>query len=78
MNPVVVTKLMSITRNDVPWLQRGTQRAAVAQALREPRTGTEICAATRELSPRIQLRDVWHLLRQMQERCIVHGNCWMI
>jgi len=63
---------MSLTRNDVPWLKRGTQRAAVAQALRKPMTGTEICAVARTFNPRIQLRDVWHLLRQMQEREIVY------
>jgi DNA-binding PadR family transcriptional regulator len=35
-------------------------------------TGTEICAAARAFNPRIQLRDVWHLLRQMQERELVY------
>lgn len=34
-------------------------------------TGTEICAAARALAPHIQLRDVWHLLREMQERSLV-------
>lgn len=63
---------MSLTRNDVPWLKRGAQRAAVAQALRKPMTGTEICAIARTFNPRIQLRDVWHLLRQMQEREMVY------
>ena len=72
INPAVVTKLMSLTRNDVPWLKRGRQRAAVAQALRKPMTGTEICAAARAFSPHIQLRDVWHLLRQMQQRGLVY------
>ncbi len=62
---------MSLERNDVPWLKRGTQRAAVAQALRKPMTGTEICSAARAINPRIRLRDVWHLLRAMQEREIV-------
>jgi DNA-binding PadR family transcriptional regulator len=71
-NPAGVTELMSLPRNDVPWLQRGTQRAAVARALRKPMTGTEICSAARAINPHIQLRDVWHLLRQMQERELVH------
>jgi Fe2+ or Zn2+ uptake regulation protein len=62
---------MSLERNDVPWLQRGRQRAAVAQALRKPMTATEICSAARTMNPRIQLRDVWHLLRQMQDRELV-------
>lgn len=51
---------------------RGRQRAAVAQALRKPMTGTEICNAARAVCPQIQLRDVWHLLRQMRQREIVH------
>ncbi len=63
---------MSLDRNDVPWLKRGSQRAAVAQALRKPMTGTEICAIARTFNPRIQLRDVWHLLRQMQDREMVY------
>jgi len=31
-------------------------------------TTTEICAAARASAPRIQLRDVWFVLRQMQQR----------
>jgi len=31
-------------------------------------TTTEICAAARAFAPRIQLRDVWFVLRQMQQR----------
>jgi hypothetical protein len=34
--------------------------------------GTEICTAARAFNPHIQLRDVWHLLRQMQEREMVY------
>jgi hypothetical protein len=62
---------MSHERDDVEWLKRGRQRAAVAQALKKPMTGTEICAAARVFTPRIQLRDVWHLLREMQQRDLV-------
>jgi DNA-binding PadR family transcriptional regulator len=62
---------MSLTRNDVPWLKRGRQRAAVAQALRKPMTSTEICSVAQAMNAHIQLRDVWHLLRQMQERELV-------
>lgn len=72
INPAVVTAGMSLDRNDVPWLKRGTQRAAVAQALRKPMTGTEICAIARAINPHIRLRDVWHLLREMQARDLVH------
>lgn len=63
---------MSLDRNDVPWLKRGSQRAAVAQALRKPMTGMEICTAARAVNSRIQLRDVWYLLQQMQEREMVY------
>ena len=34
-------------------------------------TGTKICAAARTLAPHIQLRDVSHLLREMQQRDLV-------
>jgi len=62
---------MSHTRDDTAWLRRGTQRAAVARVLRKPMTGTEICAAARGFNSHIQLRDVWHLLRQMERRGLV-------
>ncbi len=39
--------------------------------MRKPMTGTEICAAARMFNSHIQLRDVWHLLRQMQRRGLV-------
>ncbi|MBE0542236.1 MAG: hypothetical protein IH623_12685 [Verrucomicrobia bacterium] len=35
-------------------------------------TGTEICTTARAINPHIQLRDVWHLLQQMQERELVY------
>jgi DNA-binding PadR family transcriptional regulator len=62
---------MSHTRDDTAWLQRGRQRAAVARVLRKPMTGTEICAAAKVFNSHIQLRDVWHLLRQMEQRRLV-------
>ena len=62
---------MSHERDDAEWLKRGRQRAAVAQVLKKPMTGTEICAAARASNPRIQLRDVWFLMRQFQERNLV-------
>lgn len=68
INPKVVTGPMSHERDDVSWLKRGRQRQAVAQALRKPMTAKEICVAARIQSPCLQLRDVWHLLKQMQER----------
>jgi DNA-binding MarR family transcriptional regulator len=34
-------------------------------------TAKEICIAARRQSPRLQLRDVWHLLRELQARGLV-------
>ena len=59
---------MSRERDDATWLKRGKQREAVAQTLRKPMTAKEICVASRAFAPRLQLRDVWHLLKQMRER----------
>ena len=59
---------MSLSNEDSQWLKRGKQRAAVARALKKPMTASEICAAAKELTPRLQLRDVWFLMRQMGER----------
>lgn len=71
INPAVVTKLMLHKGDDTAWILRGRQRAAVARVLRKPMTGTEICAEARRFNTHIQLRDVWHLLRQMQRRRLV-------
>jgi len=59
---------MSLSNEHSDWLKRGTQRTAVARVLRKPMTASEICAAAREFAPRLQLRDVWFLMRQMAER----------
>jgi len=53
------------------WLKQGCQRHAVARVLRKPMTPNEIWRAARLLAPRIQLRDVWFLLRQMQAKGLV-------
>jgi hypothetical protein len=66
-----VTGGMSHERDDTGWLKRGNQRAAVAQVIRKPMAATEICSAARVINPRIQLRDIWYLLREMQNRKLV-------
>jgi DNA-binding PadR family transcriptional regulator len=71
INPRVVTEKMSHKRDDTGWLKRGTQRVAVAQVIRKPMTATEICAAARVINPHIQLRDIWYLLKEMQNRNLV-------
>jgi len=62
---------MSLTDNNKAWILRGRQRAAVARVLRKPMTGAEICAEARKFNPKVQLRDVWFLLVQMQRRGLV-------
>ena len=57
--------------SDSNWLKCGNQRAAVAAALTRPMTSSEIWRAAQKIAPRIQLRDVWFLLRQMQQRGLV-------
>ena len=59
---------MSLSNEHSDWLKRGKQRAAVARVLRKPMTTSEICASAREFAPRLQLRDVWFLMRQMTQR----------
>jgi len=62
---------MSLVKDNKSWLKRGRQRAAVAQVLRKPMTETQICVAARRIAPRIQLRDVWHLLTSMRQQGLV-------
>lgn len=62
---------MLLDKDDVQWVKRGRQRSAVAAVLRKPMTTGEICRAARSLSPRIQLRDIWLILRDMARRRIV-------
>src|SRR5437870_8982422 len=62
---------MSLKNDYRSWMKRGRQRAAIAQVLRRPMTATQICTAARAISPRIQLRDVWFLMRQFAERDLV-------
>jgi len=53
------------------WLQRGRQRAAVAGSLRKPMTASEICRAARQTNPHVQLRDIWLIMRQLEEKKLV-------
>ena len=57
--------------SDNEWLKRGRQKAAVAQILRRPMTPSEIWRAAKSVAPQIQLRDVWFILRQMEQRKLV-------
>lgn len=58
-------------KSDSNWLKRGRQKFAVAQVLRRPMTPSEIWRAAQSIAPRIQLRDVWFILRQMEQRKLV-------
>jgi Fe2+ or Zn2+ uptake regulation protein len=62
---------MSLSEDNSKWLKRGRQRSAVARILRKPMTTTQICQAARAFSPRIQLRDVWYLMKQFKDRGLV-------
>ncbi len=53
------------------WLRRGTQRAAVLQALRKPMPASELCRAARRINPHLQLRDLWLVLPQVKEHGLV-------
>lgn len=55
------------------WLRRGRQRMAVARVLRKPMTAVSICRAARAFAPQVQLRDVWFLMKQFEERDLVVG-----
>jgi len=62
---------MSFLDDNIRWLKRGRQRSAVAQVLLKPKTTTEICHEARAIDPHIQLRDIWHLMHQFQEKGLV-------
>src|SRR5262245_23402927 len=63
--------IASPERDDANWLKRGKQRQAVVRVLRKPMTAKEICLTAKNVNQRIQLRDVWHLLKEMQARGLV-------
>ena len=62
---------MSLQKDETTWIQNGRQRSTVAQVLRKPMTPTEILNAARQTNPRIQLRDIWFLMRQFQQHRFV-------
>lgn len=62
---------MSLHNNNVGWVRRGRQRAALVEALRRPMTASELCRAAQPVNPRIQLRDVWFLMGQLRDRRLV-------
>jgi len=46
----------------------GRRRAAVVRVLRKPMTASEICRAAHPINPRIQLRDIWHIMGELKDR----------
>jgi DNA-binding PadR family transcriptional regulator len=62
---------MSLDKDDVRWLMRGRQRAAVVRVLRKPMTASEICRAAHPINPHIQLRDLWFLMDELKKRRLV-------
>jgi Fe2+ or Zn2+ uptake regulation protein len=63
--------LMVQLESDSDWLKCGRQKSTVAQVLRGPMTPSEIWRAAQSVTPRIQLRDVWFILRQMERRKLI-------
>ncbi len=53
------------------WIKRGCQRRAVVAVLKRPMTSTQILNAAREIAPRIQLRYLWLILKEMGSRNLV-------
>jgi hypothetical protein len=49
-------------------LKRGRQKRVIVQVLRKPMTATEIVTAGRQINPHLQLRDLWFLMPQLQQR----------
>ncbi len=58
--------------SDSKWIGRGSQKVAVARALVRAMMPVEIWRGAQAINPRIQLRDVWFLLRQFESRELVH------
>src|SRR5262249_48693477 len=60
------------SNNHITWLKRGCQRRAVAQAIYKPMTMKQILERACLFAPRIQLRDVWSLLRELERKEFVY------
>jgi hypothetical protein len=62
---------VSNLRNEIRWLKRGRQKRVIVQVLRKPMTATEIVTAARQINPHLQLRDLWFLMPQLQQRNLI-------
>lgn len=62
---------MGNLRQEIRWLKRGRQKRAVVQVLRKPMTATEIVSAAQAINPHLQVRDLWFLMPQLQQRSLV-------
>ena len=75
---------MTTVKQLAQWLNRGRQKKAVGLVLRLPMTESQIVTAAKAHAPKIQLRDVWYILGQMQDRHLVrclnpqdrNGKCY--
>lgn len=57
--------------SSVTWIKHGRQKSAVARAIIRPMTPGEIWRDAQQLNPHIQLRDIWFILQQFQQRGLV-------
>jgi hypothetical protein len=64
---------------DLEWLQNGNQQGQrpsrkdiLLLALRKPMTATDLIVALRKAFPKAQLRDVWRMVRSLDEQKLVY------
>ncbi len=53
------------------WIKRGRQKRELAIALQRPMTPNELFEAVRKHCPKVQLRDIWRLLKHFEKREII-------
>jgi hypothetical protein len=65
---------MGEAEEEIKWITAGCHRCAVARTLYKPMTGTQILERIRMLDapPKIQLRDISFILRQMRQMGLTH------
>ena len=60
-----------VNQNDISWVCRGKQKKALAQSLARPMSVSQLRDAMIKIAPKVQLRDVWHLLGNFEWRHLI-------
>ncbi|MGZ5516523.1 MAG: hypothetical protein ACXWJX_02395 [Limisphaerales bacterium] len=60
-----------VNQNDISWVRRGKQKKALSQSLTRPMQVTQLRKTMAKMAPKVQLRDVWHLLTSFEQRHLV-------